>query len=104
MINSSGGSRAPGNKTMTRIPALLILLLGAGTVRAHFPILLPGSAVTARGEAVPLVVRWGHPFEHELFDADQPRSLFVLGPDGRRTDLLPQLEKDATSKATGYRV
>lgn len=84
---------------------LFLLLIGAGPAAAHFTILLPAAATASRGQAVTVLVRWGHPFEHELFDAVPPRSFAVVAPDGTRTDLLPRLEKDPNlTKAAGYRV
>ncbi len=69
------------------------------TASAHFSMLLPEAASVKRGEAVSIVYQWGHPFEHQLFDAPAPEALFVLGPDGKRTDLSKSLEK--TTVATG---
>ena len=55
--------------------------------------LLPEVAYAKKGVPVNFVYQWGHPFEHELFDAPLPSSLVVLTPDGREHDLLPTLEK-----------
>jgi cobalt/nickel transport protein len=76
-------------------PALALLLAGllAPTVRAHFNILLPQSASVRKGEAVTFLYRFGHPFEHELFDAPPPARLVVIAPDGTRTELGKTLEQ-----------
>jgi hypothetical protein len=71
--------------------------------------LLPSKHSVKKGEEVTLTYQWGHPFEHELFDAPAPESVVVLGPDGKITDLLKGLEKislDAGEgkKATAYRL
>jgi uncharacterized GH25 family protein len=75
---------------------------------AHFTMLLPSSASAKKGQAVTLYCRWGHPFEHQLFDAPSPVSLTVRDPDGKKTDLTASLEKieeaSGDRKVTAYRV
>lgn len=73
----------------------LMVWLGcfAGSAAAHFNMLLPQTASAKKGEALTLVYQWGHPFEHQLFDAPQPQSLIVLSPDGKRAELTDKLEK-----------
>jgi cobalt/nickel transport protein len=75
--------------------ALVLALFGllAPFADAHFNMLLPQAASGRKGEPVTFVYQWGHPFEHQLFDAPPPQSVFVLGPDGKRTDLADSLEK-----------
>lgn len=60
---------------------------------AHFNMVLPQSASAKKGETITITYQWGHPFEHQLFDAPQPQSLIVLRPDGKRIDLTDKLEK-----------
>jgi cobalt/nickel transport protein len=90
--------------------ALALALLGllAPFAAAHFNMLLPQTAAARKDEAVTLVYQWGHPFEHQLFDAPQPQAVFVLGPDGKRTDLGPSLEKTSAhadgKTVTAYRL
>src|SRR5690242_91373 len=76
-------------------PALGLLLaaLLAPAARAHFNILLPQAASARKGEAVTFLYRFGHPFEHELFDAPPPARLLVLAPDGTKTELGKTVEK-----------
>src|SRR4051794_7451952 len=76
-------------------PALALLLAGllAPAAGAHFNILLPQSASARKGQAVTFLYRFGHPFEHELFDAPPPVRLYVIGPDGKQSDLGKTLEK-----------
>src|SRR5262249_46715353 len=78
-----------------RISAAILFpwLLSSAPVAAHYNMLLPEPASVKRGDAVALIYQWGHPFEHELFDALRPAALFVIDPDGKKTDLLPRLEK-----------
>jgi uncharacterized GH25 family protein len=73
--------------------SLLLALACALPAAAHYNMLLPEKATARKGEAVTLTYQWGHPFEHELFDAPRPASLQVLTPDGKQTDLLDSLEK-----------
>jgi cobalt/nickel transport protein len=90
------------------ILALALLGVLALPAPAHFNMLLPQSAWVRKGEAVTLFYQWGHPFEHQLFDAPPPQSVFVLAPDGKRTDLAPSLEKVAVpgegKNVTAYRL
>lgn len=76
-------------------PALAFLLVGllASPAAAHFNMLLPQVASAKRGESVTIHYQWGHPFEHQLFDAPPPQSCFVLAPDGKKTDLTTTLAK-----------
>lgn len=73
--------------------AAVWLSLSAGSAAAHFNMLLPQSVSTKKGEAITLLYQWGHPFEHQLFDAPRPQSLIVLAPDGKKTELTDKLEK-----------
>jgi cobalt/nickel transport protein len=67
----------------------------AGMGSAHFNMLLPPTASARKGEALTITYQWGHPFEHQLFDAPQPLSLIVLAPDGKKTELTDRLERIA---------
>ncbi len=73
--------------------ALAALALLAPAAWPHFNILLPESPSARSGETVTFLYRFGHPFEHELFDAPPPARVFVLAPDGRKTELAKALEK-----------
>ena len=60
-----------------------------------------------RGEPVTLLYQWGHPFEHQLFDAPAPDKVLVLSPDGKSTDVTKRLEKViavAAEAKTAYRL
>jgi cobalt/nickel transport protein len=78
------------------------LSVAVSTARAHYNMLFPEAASVKRGEPVGFVYQWGHPFEHELFNAPKPQSLFVLSPDGQRTDLTKSLETVPGRKETAY--
>jgi cobalt/nickel transport protein len=72
--------------------AIFLLALPA-SAQAHYNMLFPESPSVKVGTEVKLIYQWGHPFEHELFDAPQPDSLVVLGPKGEKTDLVKKLKK-----------
>jgi cobalt/nickel transport protein len=84
--------------------ALAALAVMAAPSNAHFNMLLPQTMSAKKGEAVTLLHQWGHPFEHQLFDAPRPESLVVTGPDGGRTDLLSTLEKTTVPTGEGKNV
>lgn len=86
--------------------ALSLLVFGVPAVpaRAHYNMLLPQTPSAKRGEAVSVLYQWGHPFEHQLFDAPAPESVFVLAPDGQKTDLLKSLAKISVPTAEGKKV
>ncbi len=88
--------------------AVLALAALAGPAGAHYSMLLPAAASGKKGEAITLVYQWGHPFEHQLFDAPSPLSLTVRAPDGKQTDLTAALEKttvgEGDKKAAAYRL
>lgn len=75
---------------------------------AHYNMLLPQSAFARRGQPVTLIYQWGHPFEHQLFDAPRPQKLTVFAPDGRSAELTNRLEKTSVSagrkQVTAYRL
>lgn len=92
-------------------PALVLalFLFSTAAAPAHYHLLLPQTASVKRGEPVTLIYQWGHPFEHQLFDADAPQSVIVVAPDGKKTDLTKTSEKtsvpgDSQKKVTAYRL
>jgi cobalt/nickel transport protein len=74
------------------------------SARAHFNMLLPDNASVKRGQQVSLLVQWGHPFEHQLFDAPAPENLMAIGPDGKKADLTRKLEKIGLPGSKGKKV
>src|ERR1700722_14603597 len=64
-----------------------------GRVHAHYQMLLPSSASGATDQPVAITYQWGHPFEHQLFDAPVPVAVGVVAPDGTRNDLSANLQK-----------
>jgi cobalt/nickel transport protein len=87
----------------------LVLFGGGGAAAlAHFSMLLPQAASAQRAQTVLVVFQWGHPFEHELFDAPPPQGAFVLTPDQRQIGLEKALKKITVQygekKAVAYQV
>ena len=85
-----------------------LLALPDSPVAAHFNMLLPEKPSAKRGEAITIVYQWGHPFEHQLFDAALPKKLIVRTPDDQTRDLAKSLEKFTASagakKVAAYRL
>ena len=86
--------------------AILLLLLGStpASVQAHYNMLLPNKSSVKKGETVTITYQWGHPFEHQLFDAPAPESLVVVAPDGTKRDLLKSLSKIDVPSGEGKKV
>jgi cobalt/nickel transport protein len=84
--------------------ALAALAAAATPSNAHFNMLLPEHASVKKGETVTILYQWGHPFEHQLFDALRPERLSVQSPDGKQTDLLDSLEKTTVPAGEGKSV
>jgi uncharacterized GH25 family protein len=74
------------------LTVLSMSLLTTASVSAHYSMLLPDRASVKKDEPVTLLYQFGHPFEHELFDAPKPDSLIVRAPDGKVTDLTGALQ------------
>lgn len=72
---------------------VLLVSVAASGVRAHYNIVLPATPSAKKGEEVAFTYLWGHPFEHEVFDAPRPIKVNVLFPDGEtHKDLTATLE------------
>jgi uncharacterized GH25 family protein len=87
----------------------VVMALTAATGQAHYNMLLPATAFGKKGEPVEITYQWGHPFEHQLFDAPKPERLEVRDPNGKKTDLTGSLEKvqvtdEGGKKVTAYRL
>jgi cobalt/nickel transport protein len=87
--------------------ALVLLTAWATTSFAHYNMLIPDKAWANKGEKVTFTYQFGHPFEHELFDAPQPLAVIVILPDGK-TQAVKSLAKEALKgidgkKVAGYR-
>jgi cobalt/nickel transport protein len=89
-----------------RLTVLALALVGILTPasRAHYTMLLPETPSGKKGQAVTFLYLWGHPFEHQLFDAPAPRSLIVLTPEGKQANLTRSLEKFTVPAGSGKTV
>ena len=59
---------------MPLILALLSFYFVPAPGQAHYNMLVPETAAAKRGDTVTFTYLWGHPFEHQLFDAPSPKS------------------------------
>jgi nickel transport protein len=73
--------------------SLLVCLVAISAVRAHFLMLLPTTESGQRDQPVTVIFQWGHPFEHQLFDAPKPEGAVLFDPEAKRTDLTRSMEK-----------
>src|SRR5262249_20185378 len=93
MISQTGQTGVSGHtrrrsEGMMRYAIQWLLIVAAldlsiPSARGHYNMLLPERHSVRRGEPVTLLYQWGHPFEHQLFDAPAPEKVFVLSPDGK---------------------
>src|SRR5436190_2782702 len=75
---------------------ILVLLPGlalAAPAHAHYHMLFPAAAAGEREKPVTFLIQWGHPFEHQLFDAQAPDKILVFAPDGAPTEVAKNLQK-----------
>lgn len=86
--------------------AILALLISATPSLAHYNMLLPDKAWAQKDEKVGFTYQFGHPFEHELFDAPKPASLMVHLPSGKleTLDVEKTLTKIEVPGADGKKV
>ena len=90
---------------MRTISALLLVAFTALPAQAHFNMLMPQTSSAKKGEPVVFTYQWGHPYEHELFNAPAPRDVQVLAPDGKTiTDLTKSLKKITVPAGEGKTV
>src|SRR5258708_26857056 len=75
------------------LSGLAVLLWMAPMGQAHFNMLLPDKPSAKKGDEVILTYQWGHPFEHQLFDAPAPESVIVYSPDGKSTNVTKEIKK-----------
>jgi cobalt/nickel transport protein len=83
---------------------LTALGLSAAPASAHYNMLLPSTWSAKKGEVVTFTYQWGHPFEHQLFNAPAPESVAVLAPDGKTVTPIKDLEKVALPAGEGKTV
>ncbi len=92
---------------------IVLVVLGLACLgpasQGHYHIFLPNHASVKKDEEVVLTLRFGHPFEHQIFDASAPEHVTLVTPDGKKSDLTDQLEKitvkgDKDKDVTAYRL
>jgi cobalt/nickel transport protein len=83
-------------RPFVRLLAWAVLLGVAPPGSAHFNMLLPDKPSAKKGDEVVVTYQWGHPFEHQLFDAQAPESVIVRFPDGKSSNLTKELTKVQT--------
>ncbi|MFL5242804.1 MAG: DUF4198 domain-containing protein [Gemmataceae bacterium] len=88
------------------LPLLVLIVLGLTSEQApaHFNMLLLDKPSAKIGDEVTVTYQWGHPFEHQLFDAPKPESVFVYFPDGKKADMSKSLKKTDLPGSEGKRV
>jgi cobalt/nickel transport protein len=79
-----------------------VLLLAARPGAAHYHILLPDKASVERDTPVRFTLRFGHPFEHQMFRCQKPEAVTVLTPSGRKIDLAVKAESDAKGETVEW--
>jgi cobalt/nickel transport protein len=79
------------------LAAIVLVLSLAHPARTHYNMLLPDAASVKRGQEVVITYQWGHPFEHQLFDAPAPAEFSVFDPAGSQRNLSASLEKIAVT-------
>ena len=94
-------------KSITAWAGCLGVLLTANAAMAHYHILLPDKSSVDRGATVRFTLRFGHPFEHQMFPTQKPKSVIVVTPDGEKVDLsarpVPALPHENEETSTlGY--
>ncbi len=78
---------------MRLLLALIASIVAATASDAHFTMLLPESQSAKKGEPVTIVYQWGHPFEHQLFDASPPDRVEMITPHGTTQLVTKSLKK-----------
>ncbi|MBU4201770.1 MAG: DUF4198 domain-containing protein [Candidatus Altiarchaeales archaeon] len=85
---------------------VLGLIMAAGMVNAHFTMVFPGGNMEVTpddyiaevGETKTIIIVWGHPFEHILFDMSSVPEVSVRDPEGAVTELTIE-----ETKVEGYK-
>ena len=70
----------------------LLLSFGQGA-SAHYHMLIPDKHSVKTGDEVTIVYQFGHPFEHQLFDAAEPASATIFSHAGEPVDVKAKLKK-----------
>ena len=97
---------------MRRLTLLSVvgLFAAASPAVGHYQMLLTPTPSAKKDQPVTIIYQWGHPFEHQLFDAPPPERVVIIAPDGKISEQTKALEKigilstsESKEKVTGYR-
>src|SRR4051794_19911912 len=80
-------SKLASTKIFMILATLMVVLVFAHRARAHYHILTLDKPSIAKDETVTCTLRFGHPFEHQMFAAQKPTRVAVRLPDGTSHDL-----------------
>jgi cobalt/nickel transport protein len=83
--------------------AVIALILSAAASQAHYNMLLPDSWSAKKGETAGVTYQWGHPFEHQLFDAPLPEAVLLLSPAGAKTIGLSRTRQEIKVAGEGQK-
>jgi cobalt/nickel transport protein len=83
--------------------AILVQMAWVSVSYAHYNMLFPDKPWVNKGETVVFTYQFGHPFEHELFDAPMPLAVNVILPDGK-TQAVSKLAKGSLKGIDGKNV
>lgn len=81
---------------MNRLVLLVCIVLINSVANAHFPILLTERPFVKAVSPVNFQFSFGHPYERDYVNADQPAEVFVINARGVKTDLSPSLKKNTS--------
>jgi cobalt/nickel transport protein len=88
--------------------AFLFVFVGVNPAFGHFSILLPSAPSAKKGDQIVVLYQWGHPFEHQIFDAPPPNAVIVNAPIPAPRYMTPNLREEAIDeggkKVRGYRL
>jgi nickel transport protein len=85
--------KTSANSHLAFLSLIAISLAIPETANAHFQMLLPSAASGSTDQEVTVIYQWGHPYEHQLFDAPKPEAVVAVAPDGTRFNLADRLRK-----------
>ena len=83
--------------------AILVQMACVSATCAHYNMLIPDKPWANKGEKVAFTYQFGHPFEHELFNAPKPLAVNVILPDGK-TQAVNKLTKVPLKGIDGKKV
>src|SRR5438876_371516 len=72
---------------------LVGMCLASGVAGAHYHILLPDKLVAQTDQAITVTLRFGHPFEHQMFATQKPRRAVVVTPEENLVELNARSEQ-----------